>query len=392
MKAMRRANRLPSRYVCASTFVALLVAVAYLAARVAAGINAPDGAPNARLSAPVPLLAGPSGARFTRGLLGWQLLGPGGVGVRVGGPSGHYAAVRDNTTLVSAAFTVPKTADVLLITTRVPVGAVRVQIGARAADGVTRSLASLNPGSSWSTTPIPAQAVRGQKIQLVIDPTLAAGNALDVASAGESMRPAPSFTLRAGAVLRSNGGPGASQLVAAPGPLDLRSGPFRIEPDARSLTVWAKAAPGTRPTVELRSGSRLLASGQPTGDWTPLRAPVGAVVNQSISLGITSADANGLALALIGTEQHAPKLAIERIRKLKKRVFALQIRASKRLSGGTLVVIERRPNGTELRRRVRLDSKASAMLVVRGARKGTVVRVLWPGSEQVTAGFVGTRL
>ena len=41
----------------------------------------------------------PAVARFATGLAGWTLLGPGAVTVRAGGPGGHYAALRDNTTL-----------------------------------------------------------------------------------------------------------------------------------------------------------------------------------------------------------------------------------------------------------------------------------------------------
>ena len=63
---------------------------------------APDPAwwvPGARLLTLSAAPSRPAVTRFSTGLAGWGLLGPGAVTVRAGGPGGHYAALRDNTTL-----------------------------------------------------------------------------------------------------------------------------------------------------------------------------------------------------------------------------------------------------------------------------------------------------
>ena len=138
------------------------------AARAAPPAVAPDPAwwaPNARLlDADAPRPRGPPRARFATGLTGWTLLGPGAVTVRAGGPGGHYAALRDNTTLET-----PPLADraqrqqVVLISARAPVGSPLVHVTAVARRRRRRtSLGDLRPTASWDTFAFNAAGLGGQ--------------------------------------------------------------------------------------------------------------------------------------------------------------------------------------------------------------------------------------
>src|SRR3954469_24076232 len=142
----------------ARAVISVCVATGLLAGAVATGAAtpavAPDPAwwaPNARLLVQSALPSRPVAARFAAGLTGWGLLGPGAVTVRAGGPGGHYAALRDNTTLETPPLAVGRAQQVLLITARAPVGSPLVHVTAIGADGAPLPLGELRPSASWDT-------------------------------------------------------------------------------------------------------------------------------------------------------------------------------------------------------------------------------------------------
>src|SRR5690349_15964352 len=114
---------------CAAACSACVVAPGLAATPPAAGDPA-WWAPNARLLKQTTLPSRPVEARFAAGLSGWTLLGPGAVGVRSGGPGGHYAALRDNTTLESPPLTIVPGQQVVLISARAPVGSPLLHVAA----------------------------------------------------------------------------------------------------------------------------------------------------------------------------------------------------------------------------------------------------------------------
>ena len=105
----------------------------------------------------------PLAARFGTGLAGWTLLGPGAVAVRAGGPGGHYAALRDNTTLETPPLPIARGQQVLLITARAPVGSPLLHVTALGADGVVHVLGDLRPTASWDTFAFNAAGLGGQQ-------------------------------------------------------------------------------------------------------------------------------------------------------------------------------------------------------------------------------------
>ena len=103
----------------------------------------------------------PPVARFATGLTGWSLVGPGSVTVRAGGPGGHFAALRDNTTLETPPLPVAAGQQVLLITARAPVGSPLLHVTALLDDGTPRVLGDLRPTASWDTFAFNARASPG---------------------------------------------------------------------------------------------------------------------------------------------------------------------------------------------------------------------------------------
>src|SRR4051794_2602997 len=123
-------------------------------ARTDAAPAAPDPswwAPRARLLTVTVVPSRPAEARFAAGLAGWTLTGPGAVTVRAGGPGGHYAALRDNTTLETPPLAVGAAQQVLLVTARAPVGSPLLHVSAVLPDGTLRPLGDLRPTPSWDT-------------------------------------------------------------------------------------------------------------------------------------------------------------------------------------------------------------------------------------------------
>ena len=108
----------------------LAAAAAAVAATPAIASDPSWWAPNARLLKQTALPSRPVAARFVSGLVGWTLLGPGAVTLRAGGPGGHYAALRDNTTLETPPLAIGRTQQVVLISARAPVGSPLLHISA----------------------------------------------------------------------------------------------------------------------------------------------------------------------------------------------------------------------------------------------------------------------
>ena len=156
--------------------ISLCIVTGLLPGAVAAGAAtpalAPDPtwwAPNARLLVQGALPSRPVAARFGTGLTGWTLLGPGAVSVRAGGPGGHYAALRDNTTLETPPLTIARTQQVVLISARAPVGAPLVHVTALDAAGAAHPLGDLRPTASWDTFAFNSAGLGGQTVRLMLD-------------------------------------------------------------------------------------------------------------------------------------------------------------------------------------------------------------------------------
>ena len=195
-----------------------LVALALAPAAAAAPPDPRWWAPNATLLAtPAPPGAGPANADFARALAGWTLVGAGHVSGRTGGPGGHYAAIRDNTTLVSSPWRVPATAQVMTLDVRTIYGRGALRVLARQPARPDVLLGVLEPGPSWGRRALNAAPVAGRRVQLVLDPVIPFTDGIDVARVGRTEQVAPGYALTRGAARRLAGGPGGRTLLAEPG-------------------------------------------------------------------------------------------------------------------------------------------------------------------------------
>ena len=392
-------HRLPSLH---AVVVACAVAAALPAGawgRAGAAPVAPDPswwAPRARL---VTLTAAPSrppAARFAAGLAGWSLIGPGSVTVRVGGPGGHYAALRDNTTLETPPFVVAAGQQVVLVTARAPVGSPLLHVTAVLPDGTPRPLGDLRPSASWDTYAFNAAGLTGQSVRLMLDPVMGRQDAVDLARVGESEQIAPGMRLVRGAARRAVGLPAGALLTASPGPFDLRTGFFRVAADATTISVWIRGIAGLRPSISLSAGGRRLGGAVAARSWRPVRVPVAALRGRRISLAIASADATGLQLAYVGTVQRAPGLRVVRFVPPAKDAppgspVGVVVTGSHALAGVRVALEQRRGS---IWKRV-----GAGTLKVKGARvklmvklpRHASVRAVFTGSEAVAAGVSGVR-
>jgi hypothetical protein len=306
--------RLPSLREAAAACVAGGALVAAAAASAAPPV-APDPswwAPNARL---LKLSAAPSrpvAARFGSGLVGWTLLGPGAVTVKTGGPGGHYAALRDNTTLEIPALAIGRAQQVVLITARAPVGSPLLHITALGADGAVHALGDLRPSSSWDTFAFNAAALTGQTVRLALDPVMGRQDAVDLARVGESEQVASGMTFVKGAARRATGLPAGALLTAGPGPFELRTAPFTLVSDASTISVWIRGIAGLHPSIALSAGKRTLGTAIAGTSWRAVRVPVAGLRGRRVALTVASANATGLQLAYVGTVQRAPALHVRR--------------------------------------------------------------------------------
>jgi hypothetical protein len=348
-------------------------------------------APDARLLASGAPPSRPLAARFGAGLTGWTLLGPGAVGVRTGGPGGHYAALRDNTTLETPPFRITRAQQVVLITARAPVGSPLLHVTAVGTGGAIHVLGDLRPNASWDTFAFNATGLGGQNVRLVLDPVMGRQDAVDLARVGESEQVAAGMTLVRGAARRASGLPAGALLTAGAGPFELRTGTFQLARDAATISVWIRGLAGLHPGITLRAGSRVLGSAIASKSWRAVRVPVAALRGRRVALSVASDNATGLQLAYVGTVQRAPALRVRRFLPPAADAPAgapvgVVVTGSRALAG-VRVTLERR-HGAIWQRvgAAHLRSgDARAKLTVRLPARATV-RAVFGGSEAVAAG------
>jgi hypothetical protein len=394
--AVRRPT-IPRAVVGACALAALLPAPA--SARTTAAPPAADPswwAPRARLLTTTAAPTRPPAARFASGLAGWALLGSGAVTVRAGGPGGHYAALRDNTTLETPPLTVALSDQVLLVTARAPVGSPLVRVTAVGADGAPHPLGELAPSASWGTYAFNASGLGGQEVRLLLDPVMGRADAIDLARVGEGEQVAPGMTLVRGAARRAAGPPAGALLTASGGPFELRTGLFTLATDAATVSVWMRGISGRRPSVALSAGSRSLGTAIAGPAWRAVRVPVGALRGHRVALTIASADATGLQLAYIGTVQRRPALHIKRFVAARPgsrpgSPIGVVVTGSRALIGVRVALEQRR--GASWHRvgsGTLAGPGARVRLTVRLPRRAAV-RAVFTGSEAVAAGVSPVR-
>jgi len=348
-------------------------------------------APNARLLKQSALPSRPVAARFGTGLVGWTLLGPGAVTVRAGGPGGHYAALRDNTTLETPPLTVERGQQVVLVSARAPIGSPLVHVTALGADGAVHTLGDLRPSASWDTFAFNAAGLRGQPVRLVLDPVMGRQDAVDLARVGESEQVAAGMTLVRGAARRAVGLPAGALLTAGAGPFELRTATFSLAGDAATISIWIRGIAGLRPSVALSAGGRKLGTAIADRNWRAFRVPVASLRGQRVALSITSANAAGLQLAYMGTVQRAPALRVRRFVPAPSgsppnAPIGVVVTGSRALAGVRVTLEQRRGAdwhrvGAALLKR----KEARVKLTLRLPRRATV-RAVFGGSEAVAAG------
>jgi hypothetical protein len=330
-------------------------------------------------------------ARFTTGLAGWALLGPGAVTVRAGGPGGHYAALRDNTTLETPPLTVGRSQQVLLITARAPVGSPLVHVTAVGADGAPHLLGDLRPSASWDTFAYNAAGLAGQKVRIVLDPVMGRQDAVDLARVGESEQVAAGMRLVRGAARRAVGAPAGALLTASNGPFELRTGTFTVTADAATISVWIRGIAGLRPSIDLSAGGRSLGTAIAGKTWRAVRVPVATLRGRRAALTITSTDATGLQLAYVGTVQRAPALRIRRFLPAEPDAppgapIGVVVTGSKALTGVRIALEQRRGATWHRIGTVKLERKAARAILKVKLPKRAVVRAVFTGNEAVAAG------
>jgi hypothetical protein len=387
-------RRLPHLRAATAALVAVVTLAAAEAALAAPPVVAPDPpwwAPNARLLTLSAAASRPLAARFGSGLAGWTLLGPGAVTVRAGGPGGHYAAVRDNTTLETPPLAIGRAQQVVLISARAPVGSPLLHISAVDPDGAAHVLGDLRPSASWDTFAFNAAGLTGQTVRLVLDPVMGRQDALDLARVGESEQVASGMTLVRGAARRAVGLPAGALLTAAPGAFELRTALFRVASDAATISVWIRGIAGLRPTVTLRAGTRTLGTAIAGKSWHAFRLPVAALRGRRVGLSVASANAAGLQLAYVGTVQRAPALRVRRFVAAPPDAPAgapigVVVSGSRALAG-VRVTLERRRGAVWQRIGAGLLKPANGRvkLTVKLPRRASV-RAVFGGSEAVAAG------
>ena len=382
--------------VLACAVAGLLPGVASARAAAAPAMSDPAWwAPRARMLTITSAPTRPPAARFAAGLEGWTLRGPGAVSVRSGGPGGHYAALRDNTTLESPPLPIGPAEQVVLVTARAPVGFPLVHLTAVLADGTAHVLGDLQPTASWGTFAFNATGLAGQTVRLVLDPVMARQDAIDLARVGESEQIAAGMTLVRGAARRATGAPAGALLTASAGPFELRTARFTLAPDAATLSVWIRGIAGRRPAIALSAGLRSLGTAIAGRTWHAVRVPVAALRGRSVALTIASGDATGLQLAYIGTVQRSPALRIKRFVPAAKDAppgspIGVVVTSSRTLIGARIALEQRRGATWHRIGLAKLKKPGRARLTVR-LPKHAVVRAVFTGSEAVAAGVSPVR-
>jgi hypothetical protein len=377
--------------------LALAGSIVCAAIAVAAPLPGPPAwwTPNASLSVPPrPPQAVPASGTFNDGLTGWTLLGPGKVDVRDGGPAGNarFAAIRDNTTLVSPPFAVARDAQVLTLWARALQGQERIHVSARVAGAAQPiDLGTLAPGRSWGLLGLTAAPVAGRTIQLQIDPDMAFNQGIDLARVGGTLQVAPGFTLRSGVVRRLATGPAGVALGAQSGPLTLDTAAVKVPGDAVTVSLWMRALASAQPTVSLSVGPAVLATGVATAIWTPLRAPASTLRRQRVRLTVSSPEAGGLELAWVGTIQRAPLLHVGTLKRKGKRV-RIGVRTSTAVVGSEIGLERQVPAGWQRLASATVDANGHAVFILPVTKAKQVVRAVFAGSEAVAPGASPTRV
>jgi hypothetical protein len=340
---------------------------------------------------PAPAL-GPPHALFDQGLAGWTMQGPGRIDVRAGGPAHHYAAIRDNTTLVSTSWTPPPSAQIVTLWARGLHGRETLRVGALIA-GRSVVLGTIAPGYSWRRYAFPATPVRGKPVQLVLDPVMPFGGGVDVAAPGRTEAPARGFVFDIGAATRLATGPDGVALAAEPGDFLLRGAPFHVPRDAATLSLWMRALGGSAPQVSLEVSGQEIGRATAGPRWTPVRIDASALRGHSVRLRVRSADATGLQLALIGTVQRVPSLQVAKTRRdpHDPRLLHVVIRGPAALAGQPLRLEIQRAGTFRASTVVRLDGSGRAQAALQAPLKRTAIRVLYAGNEAFAPGVSAVR-
>ena len=376
--------------------VAVLVGSSLPVASAAVSLPASDPAwwsPDAslRLLPNAPAL-GPPHALFDAALTGWTLQGPGRIDVRAGGPAKHYAAIRDNTTLVSTSWTPPASAQIVTVWARGLHLRETLRVGAVVA-GRTIVLGTIAPGLSWRRYAFPAAPIRGRPVSLVLDPVMAFGDGIDVAAPGRTETPARGFVFDVGAATRVVSGPDGAALAAEPGSFLLRGGAFQVPRDASTVSLWMRAQIGSAPQVSVEAGGQELGRAAPSTRWMPVRLDARTLRGRSVRLRVRSGDATGLQLALIGTVQRLPGLKVTRARRDPKdrHVLHVVIQGPAGLAAQPVRIEIQRAGAFRGAEVVRMDSSGRARATLQVPLKPTAVRALYAGSESFAPGVSAVR-
>jgi hypothetical protein len=335
---------------------------------------------------------GPPHALFDAGLTGWTLQGPGRIDVRAGGPAKHYAAIRDNTTLISTPWTPPASAQIVTVWARSLHQREALRVGAVIA-GRMVVLGTISPGLSWRRYAFPATPIRGRPVSLVLDPVMSLGDGIDVAGPGRTETPARGFVFDIGAATRLTSGPDGAALAAEPGDFLLRGGSFLVPRDASTLSLWMRAQAGSAPQVSIEVAGQEIGRATPGVRWTPLRLDASTLRGRSVRLRIRSGDATGLQLALIGTVQRAPGLRVAKTRRdpHDPRMLHVVIRGPAALATQSVRIEIQRAGSFHAVAVVLLDAGGRARATLQVPRARTAVRALYAGGEAFAPGVSPVR-
>jgi hypothetical protein len=263
------------------------------------------GPPNALLTQATVRLPGPPNGDLALGLEGWQPLGRSAV-LGTGAGGGPVVTLRENTSLVSPPFTVPPGGQVLVVRARAASGGVLLAVRARPEDGGPEVvLGEVEPGPAMAPLRLPLPGLEGRAVRIVLDPVAGLGRGVEVGGIGPVEAPVPGWALEAGLPVV---GPSAGRraLLAADGPLALRSAPFRPGPGARSLLVRLRGEGLLR--ADAGAGAVVTRA---AAAWRDVRVPVPATGDVRLALRAEPGD-GGLALAGLGEVVRA--VALTRVR------------------------------------------------------------------------------
>jgi hypothetical protein len=336
---------------------------------------------------PIAPAPGPPHALFDAALNGWTMQGPGRIDVRAGGPAHHYAAIRDNTTLISTQWTPPASAQIVTLWARALHQRETLRVAALIG-GNTVVLGTIAPGLSWRRYAFPATPIRGKLVSLMLDPVMPFGGGIDVAAPGRTESPARGFVFDIGAATRLATGPDGISLAAEPGDFLLRGAPFQVPRDAATLSLWMRAQAGSAPQISVEVSGQEIGRATPGPRWAPLRLDASTLRGHSVRLRVRSGDATGLQLALIGTVQRTPDLEVARAHRdpLDPHVLHVVVRAPAGLAGESLRIEIERAGGFAAATVVRLDASGRARAMLQAPLKRTAIRVLYAGSEAFAPG------